>query len=210
MTLQILEIDPERPRTRQLRPVLDAMKSNQAVVAYPGDSGYALICHPGQDKAVERMRQMRHLPRTHHLTLLCGSLKELGSWGQVATPCYRLMKRLVPGPYTFIVVAGDDAPRRILQTRKLSIGLRFPRSPLLHKLLELNGGPLLTTSLVLPGEEEPAEEPEDIIRALGGQLDFFLAAGSCASNPTTIVDLREGTPQILRQGAGKLDHLPGD
>ena len=207
MKMQLLEVAIDRPRTRQLRPLVEALNERAAVAACPGDSGYALICSPYRLAAVERIRHLRHLPNSHHLTLLCRSLKELGNWGQVETPAYRLMKRLVPGPYTFIVQAGSEAPKRILQPKKKSLGLRFPNSPLMEQLLELNGGPLLTTTLTLPSTEATAENPQHIEEEVGQQLDFLLDAGERPYEPTTILDLRQWPPEILRQGAGQAPDL---
>ena len=202
MTVQLVEVEPDRPRTRQLKPVIASIQAG-GVIACPGDSGYALLCDPLQTEPVRRIRQLRKLKSGHHLTLLCEGLGQLGNWALVDTPGYRLMKRLVPGPYTFILQAGKDSPRRILQPKKKSLGLRFPDSPLSKKMLQMNGGPLLTTSLILPGQSEPADQIDPILASIGTDLDFLLYDRDLIyPEPTTVLDLRTWPPEVLRQGSG--------
>lgn len=206
MGLQIINLDPDRPRRRQLALVAEAVQ-RQAVIALPSDSGYSFICHPLHVKAVDKMRQLRQLPKGHHLTLLCPNLSALGEWAQVDTPSYRLLRRLTPGPYTFIVLAGKEAPKKIQHPKRRTMGLRFPDSPLLQMLMELCDSPLLTTTLTLPGVSTPAEEIEDIERACQNGVQYLLSVGDKAYEPTTVLDLCTSPPELLRQGAGDISTL---
>lgn len=207
MALQILTVDTLRPRTRQLTPVAAAM-AKAAVIALPGDSGYILVCLPHQGEAVKRMRDLRKLPSHHNLTLLCPGLSSLGEWARVDTPSYRLMRRLVPGPYTFIVAAGKEAPKKIQQPKRRTMGLRFPRHPLLQTLMQLCDSPLVTTTLALPDSGgAAAEELSDVEAVCANGVAYLLSAGDLACEPTTIIDLSVSPPELLRQGAGDTSEL---
>ncbi|MGI9345717.1 MAG: L-threonylcarbamoyladenylate synthase [Gammaproteobacteria bacterium] len=206
MTMQTIQIDPDAPRKRQLRAAVEGIREG-ALVVYPGDSGYAILCSPELPKAVDRMRSVRNLPRTHHITLLCSSLKDLADWVVVETPMFRVIKQLTPGPFTFIFEAGPRVSKKILFGEKKTVGLRFPASPLAEALLDLYGGPLMTTSLTLPPDQQPAEDPEIIQKQIGHAIQFLFTAGERVSEPSTVLDLRQMPPVLLRQGAGDASQL---
>ena len=198
---RILNVHPETPQRRLLQQAAAAIRDG-AVIAYPTDSSYALGCHMGDKKALDRIRAIRRLGDNHNFTLVCRDLSELGTYAQVNTTAYRLLKAMTPGPYTFVLKATRDVPRRLQHPKRKTIGLRVPAHPVVHGLVEALGEPLMSVTLVLPGEELPMTDPEQIAETLYHQVDLVLDAGLGGMDPTTVIDLTEDVPRVLRQGVG--------
>lgn len=198
---QYFVIHPENPQKRLIhRSALIVRKGG--VLAYPTDSGYALGCHLGDRQAVERIRRIRGLDAKHFFTLVCRDLSDVGIYARFDTPAYRLMKRSTPGPYTFILRATREVPRRLLNPKRKSLGLRIPAHPVTQALLEELNEPLLSTTLILPGESFPRNDASEIRESLEHQVDLVIDGGPCGTIPTTVVDLSDTQPVILREGKG--------
>jgi tRNA threonylcarbamoyl adenosine modification protein (Sua5/YciO/YrdC/YwlC family) len=172
------------------------------IVALPTDSSYALVCHLDDKGAVDRLRRLRGVDEKHHLTLLCRDLSEIGTYARVDNTQYRLLKAATPGPYTFILEATREVPRRLSHPSRKTIGLRVPEHAIAQALLAELGQPLIGTTLILPGSEEPLNDPDDIRDALQKQVELVIDGGSCSLQPTTVVDLSGAGPVVLREGRG--------
>jgi tRNA threonylcarbamoyl adenosine modification protein (Sua5/YciO/YrdC/YwlC family) len=207
---QFLQIHPDNPQVRLLKQAV-AMLSGGGIVAVPTDSSYALACHLDDKNAVDRLRRIRGVDEKHHLTLLCRDLGELASYARVDNRQYRLLKAATPGAYTFLLEATKEVPRRVSHPQRKSIGLRVPDHKALQALLELHGAPLLATTLILPGDSDPLNDPEDIRQRLQHDLAAVIDAGPCMLDPTTVVDLtpmgRGDDPIVVRKGCGNLATL---
>ena len=204
---QFLQIHPDNPQGRLLKQAV-AMLTSGGIVAVPTDSSYALACHLDDKNAVDRLRRIRGVDEKHHLTLLCRDLGELASYARVDNRQYRLLKAATPGAYTFLLEATKEVPRRVSHPQRKSIGLRVPDHKALQALLELHGAPLLATTLILPGDSDPLNDPEDIRQRLQHDLAAVIDAGPCMLDPTTVVDLtpmgRGDDPIVVRKGCGNL------
>lgn len=198
---QFFAIHPETPQLRLIRQAVQIIR-NGGVIAYPTDSGYALGCHLGDKAAVDRIRTIRQIDDSHHLTLICRDLSELATYAKVENTAFRLLKNNTPGPYTFILNASREVPRRLMHPKKREIGLRIPEHPITQALLEELGEPLLSTSLIMPGEEEPRVEAWDIRETLEHSLDLVIDGGYCGFIPTTVISMLDDVPTVLRAGAG--------
>ena len=198
---QFFDVHPENPQTRLLKQAV-ALLAKGGVLAVPTDSSYALVCHLDDRASVDRMRRIRGVDDKHHLTLLCRDLSELASYARVDNRQYRLIKSVTPGPYTFVLEASKEVPRRVSHPQRKSIGVRVPAHRALQDLLALHGAPLLATTLIAPGETEPMNDPHAIRDRFEHQLEAVLDAGACSLEPTTVVDLTSGDPVLLRQGGG--------
>lgn len=196
---RILRLHPDNPQGRLLRQAVDCLLRG-GVIVYPTDSAYALGACLGHKKAIDRIRQIRQLDKHHNFTLVCSDLAELATYAKVDNPAYRLMRAHVPGPYTFILKATTEVPRLLLHPKRRSIGLRVPDCNITRQLLSLLGQPLLSSTLVLPGEEEPLNDMEDIESSMTGWVDMILDGGCCGLEPTTVVSLLEDVPEVLREG----------
>ena len=207
---QYFEIHPENPQPRLLKQAVSILQSG-GVMAIPTDSSYALVCQLDDTKAVERLRRIRQIDEKHHLALLCRDLSELSSYARVDNRQYRLLKQATPGPYTFILDATKEVPRRVSHPQRKTIGLRVPDRKGLQMLLELHGAPLLAATLIPPDETEPLNDPGEIRERFGKQLDAIVDAGPCPSEPTTVLDLTPmgtgGDPVVVREGRGSLQAL---
>lgn len=201
-----LDIHPQNPQRRLLAQAADCVRGG-GVVVYPTDSCYALGCHLGDKAAADRLRRIRRFDRHHLFTLVCRDLSDLATYARVDNSHYRLLRMLTPGPYTFVLRATRQAPRRLLHDKRKTIGLRVPDHPVVRELLELLGEPLLSCTLQLPGGEEPVRDPRDAMRQLDPQVDLVLCAGDCGLVPTTVLDLSEEAPQLIRQGLGDVSWL---
>ncbi|HHJ12220.1 MAG TPA: threonylcarbamoyl-AMP synthase [Chromatiales bacterium] len=201
---QVLTIHPDDPQPRLVSRAAEVVRDG-GVIAYPTDSGYALGCHLDDKRAVERLRRVRRLDDRHHLTLVCRDLSELSRYAKVDNTAYRLMKRLTPGPYTFILPATHEVPRRLWHPKRKTIGLRVPDNRIAQALLEALGEPLISTTLILPGESLPMTDPWEIEAQVGAQLDLVIDGGYGGLEPTTVVDLTGEVPQVIRAGAGPVD-----
>ena len=207
---QLLHIHPQNPQPRLLRQAATLLAQG-GIVATPTDSSYALVCHLDDKDAVTRLRRLRGVDDKHHLTLLCRDLAELGAYARVDNRQYRLLKAATPGPYTFILEASKEVPRRVSHPSRKSIGLRVPDHVALAELLALHGAPLLATTLIPPGETEPLNDPQEIRERYEKLVDAIVDAGACPLEPTTVVDLTPmgtgGDPVVVREGRGSLQAL---
>jgi tRNA threonylcarbamoyl adenosine modification protein (Sua5/YciO/YrdC/YwlC family) len=200
---QYFAIHPSHPQARLVRRAADIVRDG-GLIAYPTDSCYALGCHLGDARALERLRRVRGIDQRHHLTLMCRDLSEIGHYAIVDDARYRLLKRVTPGSYTFILRARRQLPRRLMHPRRKTIGVRVPGHPVAHALLAELGEPMLSATLHLPGDVHPLAEGKEIRRRLEHHLDLIIDAGSCGVEPSTVIDLTAEAPLVLRQGKGSL------
>lgn len=204
--MQYFQVHPENPQRRLLSQAAQIVQQG-GVIAYPTDSCYALGCHIGEKSAMERILRLRQLPADHNFTLICRDLSDIATYAQVDNQAYRLLKSLTPGPYTFILTASREVPRRLQNPKRRTIGLRVPDHPVVRLLLELLGQPLMSVTLIEPGADLPLSDPEDIREQLGRQIDLVLDGGSCGHEPTTIIDLTGPAPVVARAGKGDVSFL---
>lgn len=203
---QLFEVHPENPHIRLLKQAVALLQKGE-VLAVPTDSSYALVCHLDDKAAADKLRRIRGVDDKHHLTLLCRDLSELANYAKVDNQQFRLIKSATPGPYTFILEASKEVPRRLSHPARKTIGLRVPDHKVLQALLSLHEGPLLATTLIPPGQTEPMNDAEEIRAHFEHQIAAVIDAGACALEPTTVVDLTQGEPEIIRQGRGALSVL---
>jgi tRNA threonylcarbamoyl adenosine modification protein (Sua5/YciO/YrdC/YwlC family) len=203
---QLFSVHPVDPQVRSLRQAAQIL-DHGGVGAIPTDSCYALACHLDDKAAVDRVRQIRRIDERHMLTLMCRDLSDIGLYAKVDNRQYRLLKNATPGPYTFILEATREVPRRLSHPSRKTIGLRVPDHRVAAGLLDVLGQPLLTTTLQLPGDEMPLNDPQDILERLEHQIDFVLDAGACGIEPTTIVDLTGPEAVLVRQGKGAVEAI---
>ena len=203
---QLFVVHPDNPQPRLLKQAA-ALLHGGGVLAVPTDSSYALVCHLDDKAAVDQLRRIRQVDERHHLTLLCRDLSELASHARVDNAQFRRLKAGTPGPFTFILEASKEVPRRVSHPQRKTIGLRVPDHPALRELLALHGAPLLGTTLILPGEDEPLNDAEAIVEQLGHQIAGVIEAGACPLEPTTVVDLSGDAPEVLRHGRGDAARL---
>jgi tRNA threonylcarbamoyl adenosine modification protein (Sua5/YciO/YrdC/YwlC family) len=177
------------------------------IIVYPTDSCYALGCAIGDKGGLERIRRIRQLDDGHHFTLVCRDLSEISTYAKVDNAAYRLLKMLTPGPYTFLLKATHEVPRRLQHAKRKTIGLRVPDHAITQALLAELGEPLMSTTVRLPGDDLPMSDPYDIEERLSSQVDLVLLAGSCGVEPTTVLDLVGDVPEVVRRGCGSVDWL---
>jgi tRNA threonylcarbamoyl adenosine modification protein (Sua5/YciO/YrdC/YwlC family) len=201
---QFFQIHPDNPQLRLIKQAAQIIDAG-GIVALPTDSCYALVCHLDDKNAVERLRRIRGVDDKHHLTLLCRDLSEIAQYARVDNRQYRVLKSATPGPYTVILEATKEVPRRLSHPSRKTIGLRVPENPIAHALLEELGQPLLGTTLILPGESDPLTDPEEIRERLGRQIDLIIDGGACSLEPTTVIDLTAEEPVLMRQGRGNAE-----
>ena len=198
---QFFEVHPQNPQPRLLKQAAQILHDG-GVAAVPTDSSYALVCHLDDKAAVEQLRRIRQVDDKHHLTLLCRDLSELASYARVDNRQYRILKLGTPGPYTFILEATKEVPRRVSHPSRRTIGLRVPEHKALQELLAVFGQPLIGTTLIPPGETEPLNDAHEIRERLQKQVQAVLDAGACPMAPTTVVDLSGDEPLLIRHGRG--------
>ncbi len=198
---QYFEVHPVNPQPRLLRQAAQILHDG-GVAAIPTDSSYALACHLDDKAAAEQLRRIREVDDRHHLTLLCRDLSELASYARVDNKQYRLLKLATPGPFTFILEATREVPRRLSHPSRRTIGLRVPEHPVTGALLDLVGQPLIATTLIAPGESEPMNDPLEIRARFEKQVQAIVDAGACPRQPTTVIDLTGDTPVVVRLGRG--------
>ena len=203
---QMLSIHPQSPQPRLIAQAVETTQKN-GVIVYPTDSGYALGCRLGDREAMERILQIRQIELSHHLTLVCHDLSELGQYAQVDNRQYRLLKQLTPGAYTFILVATKEVPRRTLHPKRATIGLRVPDHPVVQALLRELGEPILSCTLMLPDEDVPLSDADDIAEKIGKRVDLIIDSGHCEPESTTVLDLTGDEMVVVREGKGKVTHL---
>ncbi|GKW50576.1 L-threonylcarbamoyladenylate synthase [Halomonas sp. NCCP-2165] len=200
---QFFQIHPENPQKRLIDGAIEIIRRG-GVIAYPTDSGYALGCHLGDKKAVERIKRLRQLDDKHNFTLVCSDLSEIGTYAKVDNDVFRLLKAHTPGAYTFILQATTEVPRLLLHPKRRSIGVRVPDHRITHALLAALGEPLMSVTLIPVGEALPMTDAEEIRERYANQLDLIIDGGACQLEATSVVDLRELPPTIVREGRGDL------
>ena len=199
---RFIDVHPDNPQQRLLDQVVAALRDDDALIAYPTDSGYALGCRIGNRDGRDRILRIRGLGDRHHLTLMCRDFSQLGQLVHVDKAAFRAVKAATPGPYTFILPATPEVPRRLLHPRKRTVGVRIPDHVFDQALLETLGEPLVTSSLILPGETEPRTMGWEIKEELDNDVDIVIEAGETPAEPTTVIDWSEGAPEVVRIGAG--------
>ena len=203
---RFVDIHPENPQPRLLAQVADALRDD-ALIAYPTDSGYALGSRVGNREGRDRILRIRGLDDRHHFTLVCKDFSQLGQLVHVDNAAFRAIKASTPGPYTFILPAMPEVPRRLMHPRKRTVGVRIPDHSVVHALLEELGEPLLSSSLILPDETEPRTLGWEIKEDLDNEVDVVIEAGETPAEPTTVIDWSSGEPEVLRRGAGDPDRF---
>lgn len=198
---QFFQIHPDNPQLRLIRNAVEIIRQG-GVIIYPTDSSYALGCHIGDKTALERIRAIRRLDEKHDLTLVCRDLSEIALYAKVENHHYRMLKTLTPGPYTFIHKATKQVPRRLQHPKKKTIGIRIPDNNIVRELLAELDEPLMSTTLILPGEELPLIDPYEMRELLGHQVDLVIDGGYCGMEDSTVVDMVDETPVVLRAGKG--------
>jgi len=198
---QYFSVHPTHPQKRLIRQAAQIVRRG-GLIAYPTDSCYALGCDRGNAKGAERLRRIRGIDERHHLTLMCRDLSEMARYAIVDDAQFKLLKSVTPGSYTFILRARREVPRRL--TKKKTIGVRVPGHPVAHALLAELDGPMLSATLLLPGAVAPLSDPQEIRQRLERELDLVIDAGSCGIEPSTVIDLTDDTPRVLREGKGSL------
>lgn len=201
---QFFTIHPDNPQPRLIRQAVECLKKG-GILAYPTDSCYALGCQIGDKEAMQRIRDIRGVDERHHFTLMCRDLSEVSHYARVDNQQYRMLKSNTPGSYTFILQATKEVPRRLQHPKRATIGLRVPDHPVALALLEELDEPLLSSTLMLPGDEEPLSDGEEIRERLEKQVNLILDAGSCCIGMTTVIDLTGSEPVLVRAGKGSLE-----
>ncbi len=195
------DVHPDNPQPRTIGQVVDIVRRD-GLIAYPTDSCFALGSRLGNKDGMDRIREIRHLDSSHHFTLVCREFAQLGQFVQLDNAVFRAVKAATPGSYTFILPATKEVPRRLLHPRKKTVGVRIPAHPVTMALLDALGEPLLSSTLLLPGDEEPMTQGWEIKERLDHAIDAVVDAGDCGTEPTTVVDFSDGEPEIVRVGAG--------
>ncbi len=200
---QFFQIHPETPQIRLIRQAVEIIQRGGLVV-YPTDSAYALGCHLGDKMALDRIRMIRQLGKDHNFTLMCRDLSELATYAKVDNQVFRAIKAHTPGPYTFILPATSEVPRRLMHPKKKTIGMRVPDNPIALALMEELGEPLMSSTLILPNDELPLTDPYEIRDLLEHQLELVIDGGYCGLEATTVIDFTEGEPKLMRKGLGDI------
>ncbi len=196
-----LHIHPENPQPRLIQQAIDVVR-NGGIMVFPTDAAYVIGCHLEDKSAVDRIRALRQLDKKHHFTLICRDLSEIATYAHVNNPTYRLLKSHTPGPYTFILRATNEVPRRLQHPKRKTIGIRVPDCPIALSLLEELNEPLMCTTLIMPGQQDPLFDPENIDEKLSNQVDVIVDGGYGDVFPTSVIDLFHETPIIIRSGKG--------
>ncbi len=198
---QFFQIHPENPQPRLIRQAAEIVRQG-GVIVYPTDSGYALGCALGEKKATDRIKAIRRLDDKHNFTLVLDSFADIATYAKMENQHFRLIKAHTPGPYTFILRATSEVPRRLLHPKRRQIGIRVPDNAIAKALVEELGEPIMSTTLILPGEELPMTDPWEIRQMLEHQVDLIIDGGFCGIEPTSVISLVEDVPVVLRKGAG--------
>ena len=199
--MEYFKIHPEHPQSRLIGKTIEILNRG-GVMAYPTDSGYALGCHIGDKSALQNICRIRQLDDKHQFSIMCKDISQVSVYAHFDTPVYRLLKAATPGPYTFILRASREVPKRLIHIKRKTIGIRIPDIPIVQAILDQLGEPFFTTSFILPGEEFPMNDTEEIRDRFGHQLDVVIDGGQGSTIPTTLVDMTEDAPVILREGRG--------
>jgi tRNA threonylcarbamoyl adenosine modification protein (Sua5/YciO/YrdC/YwlC family) len=198
---QFFSVHPDNPQVRLLKQAVQLLNQGR-VLAVPTDSSYALVCHLDDKNAVDQLRRIRGVDEKHHLTVLCRDLSELAVYAKVDNRQFRAIKQATPGPFTFILEATKEVPRRVSHPQRKTIGLRVPEHQVLQELLALHGAPLLAATLIMPDEDLPLNDPEEIRERLEHQVGAVIDAGACSLEPTTVIDMSGDEPLLIRLGQG--------
>ncbi|MSR11374.1 MAG: threonylcarbamoyl-AMP synthase [Gammaproteobacteria bacterium] len=198
---EYLQVLPANPDARVIRQAVNVLKAG-GVIVYPTDSTYALGCHIGDKSALERIRRIRQLDKHHNFTLVCSDLSSLATYALVSNSAYRILKAYTPGPYTFILKATPEVPRRLQNPKRKTIGIRVPDNEIAQQILATLGEPIMSTSLILPNETEQLFDAYEMRLKIGKLVDLIIDGGACGLEPTTMIDLVDGYPKVLRVGKG--------
>lgn len=197
---EFYQVHPDNPQPRVIHQAVKVLLAG-GVIVYPTDSTYALGCHIGDKAALDRIRRIRQLSNKHNFTLVCSDLSSLSTYALVHNSAYRILKAYTPGPYTFILKATPEVPRRLMHPKRKTIGLRVPDNAVAQAILAGMGEPIMSTSLILPGEDQLIDAWEMRMK-LGNQVDMIIDGGACGLEPTTMIDLVDGVPEVIRKGKG--------
>lgn len=200
---QFFQIHPDNPQARLIKQAADIIRSG-GIVVYPTDSAYALGCHIGDKRALDTIRRIRKLDEKHNFTLVCRDLSELANFARVDNAAYRLLKAATPGPYTFILKATPEVPRRLLHAKRKTIGLRVPENNIAQALLDELNEPMMSVTLIMPGDDDPLIDPYEIRDLLEHDVDLVIDGGYCGLEMTTVIDLADDEPVLVRQGKGDI------
>lgn len=203
---KLIEIHPKNPQPRRIDKIVKTIRDG-GLIAYPTDSSYAFGCHIGDKRAMDRIHRIRRTDRKHNFTLVCKDLSEISTYARVDNWAYRLVRSMTPGPYTFILPATREVPKRLQNPKRRTIGLRVPDHPLVRAVLEALGEPIMSSTLSLPGDDRPLTDPVEIEERIGRQIDLIVDAGSTGIEPTSVIDLSGGDVEILRVGRGDVTAL---
>ena len=198
---QYFSIHPDNPQSRLINQVTEIVRRG-GVIVYPTDSVYALGCHIGDKQALDRIRAIRKLEKHHNFTLICRDLSELANFARVDNVAFRTLKATTPGPFTYVLKASSEVPRRLMHPKRKTIGIRVPNSPIVMAILDELKEPMMSVTLMLPNEKFPLTDPYEINQLMSSQVDAVVDGGYCGMEPTTVVDMTGDLPLILRQGAG--------
>jgi len=204
-----VDLHPDNPQARLITKIADAMRDDDALVAYPTDSGYALGCRVGNRDGRDRILRIRGLDDRHHFTLMCSDFSQLGQLVKIDNSAFRAIRAATPGPYTFILPGMPEVPRRLLHPKKKTVGVRIPDHVVVQALLEELGEPILSSTLILPGETEPRTMGWEVKEDLDHDVDIVIEAGETPAEPTTVVDFSDGPPEVIRRGAGDPSRFEG-
>lgn len=203
---KLIEIHPKDPQPRRVKEVVEIIRAG-GLIAYPTDSSYAFGCHIGDKKAIDRIHRIRRTDKKHNFTLVCADLTEISVYARVDNWAYRLLKSMTPGPYTFILPATREVPKRLQNPKRRTIGLRVPDHVLVHAMLEELGEPIMSSTLLLPGDDMPLTDPREIEERIGHDIEAIIDAGPTGIDPTTVLDFSNDTIEILRVGKGDVSQL---
>ena len=203
---KLVEIHPDNPQPRLVAEVVQTIRDG-GLIAYPTDSSFAFGCHIGDKKALDRIRRIRQTDKQHNFTLVCSDLSEISTYARVENWAYRLIKGLTPGPYTFILTATREVPKRLQNPKRRTIGLRVPDNAIVHAILEALGEPIMSSTLSLPGDDVPLTDVHEIEERIGNRIDLIVDGGPTGIEPTTVIDLSGGSINVLRQGRGDISML---
>jgi len=203
---KLIEIHPDDPQPRRVASIVETIRGG-GLIAYPTDSSYAFGCHIGDKRAMERIRRIRRTDKNHNFTLVCSDLSEISTYARVDNWAYRMLKAMTPGPYTFILPATREVPKRLQHPKRRTIGLRVPDHSLVRAVLEALGEPIMSSTLLLPGDDLPLTDPYEIQERIGHEIDLIIDAGPTGIEPTSVIDLSQDTVEVLRVGRGDVSAL---
>lgn len=203
---KLIEVHPTDPQPRRVKTIVEIIRSG-GLIAYPTDTSYAFGCHIGDKKAIDRIHRIRRKDKKHNFTLVCADLSEISLYARVDNWAYRLIKSLTPGPYTFVLTATREVPKRLQNPKRRTIGLRVPDHPLVQAMLGELGEPIMSSTLMLPGDDVPLTDPIEIEERIGHEVEAIIDAGSTGIEPTSVLDLSGGSVEILRAGRGDVSQF---